>query len=223
MPLLGSRGAASARGFGFSANTKQVPTVIGQPFGGGYYVGPFSMTGNGVATHYLIISPKSVGEVAEKLWGPLTTFTNSDIDGKTNSASLNSSTYPAAFFCEGLSIGGYTDWFLPAKLQLEIAYYNLKPGTQPNRPTSPFYGVMGINNYAVPQRPTGYTTSVPPQTSAGDFIRYNGEAFEAFGEYYWTSTSFSNSAWWQKFDDGEQGRQGKNGLSRVRAFRAEPV
>jgi hypothetical protein len=31
-----------------------------------------------------------------------------------------------------LSIGGHTDWYLPARYELDIAYFNLKPGTRVN-------------------------------------------------------------------------------------------
>ena len=36
-----------------------VPSVIGEAWGGGYYGGKISTSGNGVATHYLIVAPKS--------------------------------------------------------------------------------------------------------------------------------------------------------------------
>jgi hypothetical protein len=38
--------------------------------------------------------------------------------------------HPAAQFCVNLSIGGFTDWYLPARYELDIAYFNLKPSLQ---------------------------------------------------------------------------------------------
>jgi hypothetical protein len=44
------------------------------------------------------------------------------------------------------SIGGFTDWYLPARYELDIAYFNLKPSTQANDTS------WGSNVYSVPQR-----------------------------------------------------------------------
>jgi hypothetical protein len=39
---------------------------------------------------------------------------------------------PLLSFASDLSIGGFTDWYLPARYELDIAYFNLKPGTTAN-------------------------------------------------------------------------------------------
>jgi hypothetical protein len=36
---------------------------------------------------------------------------------------LASRDHPAAEFCVNLSIGGHTDWYLPARYELDIAYF----------------------------------------------------------------------------------------------------
>ena len=51
---------------------------------------------------------------------------------QTNSTNMNNASHPAAQFCEGLTIGGFSDWYMPARNELEICYYNLKPTTQNN-------------------------------------------------------------------------------------------
>jgi hypothetical protein len=38
--------------------------------------------------------------------------------------------YPSAHFCNNLTVGGFTDWYMPAKNELEVCYYNLKPTQQ---------------------------------------------------------------------------------------------
>lgn len=218
MPLLGTRGAASAKGFGLTASTKAVPTVIGQPFGGGYFAGLISTAGNGVADYYLIVAPNSSGYAVDVKWANAsgTTGATSVINGNTNSTTLNSPSYPAAYFCKGLTIGGYSDWYLPARNELEICYYNLKPDTTSNSTTS------GADTNAVPSRASNYTAGNPAQTSASAFQIYNGEDFDISG--YWSSTeAASTTARYQTFDNGNQTSSGKTALFRVRAVRRVPV
>lgn len=162
------------------------PTVIGEPFGGGFYAGQISTTANSVPTHYLIIAPKSSGETASKQWktsNTSTAGTNSEIDGPTNSANMNNASHPAAQFCEGLTIGGFSDWYMPARNELEVCYYNLKPTTTLNNTSA------GINVNAVPARASNYTTGTPAQTSATDFQSGGTEAIAT--NDFWDSTETS--------------------------------
>jgi hypothetical protein len=140
------------------------------------------------------------------------------INGPANSASMNDVTHPAAQFCEGLTIGGFNDWYMPAKNELEVCYYNLKPTTTGNNTSS------GINANAVPARASNYTNPSPPaQTSAAAFITSTGaEAFIAGG--YWSSTEGSaTNAWLQGFSNGGQYNYGKTNYYRVRAIRRVAV
>jgi hypothetical protein len=160
------------------------PTTIGEAWGGGYYAGKISTTGNGVATHYLIVSPKIGGE-SSTIWQTVGSLlgTSSTIDGPTNTNLMYAAgNCPAANFCKGLSIGGYTDWYLPAKDELEVLYYNLKPTTATNNIS------YGANPYAVAPEPinTNHTTSNPAQTTATIFRTGGSEALIA--GYYWVST-----------------------------------
>ena len=201
MPLLGSRGAASVRGFGmFGGIPEPAPTVIGQAYGGGFYAGQISATGTGVASHYLVISPKAVGESTSKQWktsNTSTAGTGSVIAGPTNSSNMNNALHPAAQFCEGLTIGGHGDWYLPAVNELEVIYYNLKPGVQLNDT------LWGINTNAVPSRISNYTTGTPAQTSVAAFQTGGSEALEALD--YWSSSQFnSTNSWTVNFDTGTQ-------------------
>ena len=215
MPLLGSIGAASARGFGlFGGIPEPAPTIIGQVYGGGYYAGQISLTGSGVATHYLVVAPKSLGE-AQRQWktaNTATTNTGSVVDGRTNSSNMNNALHPAAQFCEALSISGYGDWYMPARDELEVIYYNLKPSTQLNSTGS------GTNLNAVPSRAANYTTGTPGQTSVALFQTGGSEVFES--EFYWASTQFSSAnGWIQSFNDGEQSNVQKLSTTYVRAVR----
>lgn len=195
------------------------PTVIGEAFGGGFYAGQISTAGNGTADYYLIVAPVASGEDASKQWkttNTATSGTTSVIDGPTNSANMNNATHPAAQFCEGLTIGGFSDWYMPAKNELEVCYYNLKPTTTANNTSS------GTNTNAVPSRGSNYTSSVPGQTSANDFKTGNTEAFAA--GFYWSSTEDSAAyAWIQVFDSGFQASSDKANGNRVRAVRRVAV
>jgi hypothetical protein len=192
------------------------PTVIGQAFGGGFYAGKIAVGGGGVATHYLIVAPKSSGESSSKTYGTsgVNTGATSDIDGPTNSVTLDSYSAPAANFCEALSIGGYTDWYLPAKNELEVCYYFLKPSTNSNN--TPW----GSNANAVSPEPisTNYTSGSPAQTSATAFKTSGGEDFSA--NYYWSSTEASSTAAWiQSFSNGLQDPDSKTNSRYTRAVR----
>ena len=195
------------------------PTIIGQSYGGGFYAGQISTTGDGNATHYLIVAPKSSGQNSSKQWktsNTTTSGTTSVIDGPTNSSNMNDASHPAAQFCEGLTIGGYSDWYMPAKNELEVCYYNLKPTTQSNNTSS------GTNTNAVPSRGSNYTSGTPAQTSATDFQTGNTEAFASGA--YWSSTEHSaTSAWRQTFNVGTQYGPNKDNSLYVRAVRRVAV
>ena len=200
------------------------PTTIGQAFGGGFWAGQISTAGNGIADYNLVIAPVASGQ-STKQWktsNTSTAGTSSVIDGPTNSANMNNATHPAAQFCEGLTIGGFSDWYMPAKNELEVCYYNLKPTTSLNDTNS------GTNTNAVPSRGSNYTSSGAPfQTSATDFKSGGAEAFST--GTYWSSTQASGAladyyAWRQfLFYSGAQNPELKGNGYRVRAVRRVAV
>jgi hypothetical protein len=201
-----------------------IPVPAGTAMAGGYFAGFISTTADGVATHALIIAPKATGENSSLAWqtSPASTpGTSSVIDGPTNSANMNDAGHPAAQFCEALSIGGYTDWYMPAKNELETCYYFLKPTTTSNDTVS------GSNANSVFPEPisTNYTASVPSQTSAQSFLSGSAEAFASSA--YWSSTEHSDDtdkAWRQSFSDGNQSNSiNKDTPSYVRAVRRIPI
>ena len=196
------------------------PGAIGSAYEGGFYAGQISVAGNGVASHYLVIGPLSSAENSSRQWktsNTPTAGTSSNIDGPTNSSNMNNATHPAAQFCEGLTIGGFSDWYMPAKNELEVCYFNLKPTTTSNNTSS------GININAVPSRGSNYTSGTPAQTSAAAFQSGGSEAFSSAG--YWSSTEASYStAWFQYFPTGQQIDSAvKNNFLRVRAVRRVAV
>jgi hypothetical protein len=192
---------------------------IGDFYEGGYFAGYISHTADGNATHGLIVAPLASGSSgATKQWktaNTSTSGTSSEYDGAANTANMANANHPAANFCAGLTINGYSDWYLPALYELEIAYYNLKPTTEIND-----IG-FGTNSYAVPQRGSDYTAGDPAQTSVAAFQGGGAESFVEFSEEsYWSSTeSTSTQAWTLEFQNGEQIDRFKTSTEAVRAFR----
>lgn len=198
------------------------PVNIGDAYGGGFFAGQINVSGT---KYNLVVSPKSTGESSSKTWGPSgVTGVTSVINGPTNTTSLAAlgTSYQAATFCNDLNNGGglngYTDWYLPAKNELEVLYYYLKPTTTVNNTGS------GSNANAVSPEPisTNYTIGSPAQTTAtstNGFRTGETNAFDATS-YYWNSTeSTSGNAWIQTFINGNQGTDPKYGGFYVRAVR----
>ena len=175
-----------------------LPLVIGSAYEGGFFAGQISTAGNGIADYNLVVGPISTAESTALDWK--TSNTGGDptsvIDGPTNSSTMNSATYPTAQFCEGLTIGGFSDWYMPAKNELEVCYYNLKPRTPTSQASS------GINANAVPARASNYTAGNPAQTSATAFKEGGTQALSFV---YWSSTQFSaTEGSFQTFYNGGQ-------------------
>ena len=191
---------------------------IGDAYEGGFFAGFISHTDNGVATHGLIVAPSASGYngLATLQWKTTNTSTagtTSPFDGAINSANMNNASHPAAQYCEGLTIGGYSDWYLPARYELDIAYENLKPTTTSNSTS------WGINPYSVPERTVNRTAGAPARTSLAAFQTGGAEAFVAGN--HWSSTEASaTDAWRLDFSDGSQSSDGfKTSTYYVRAFR----
>ena len=199
----------------------------GAAYEGGFFAGYISHTADGVATHALIVAPAATGATGtgytlttnkqSKTTSSTTVGTTSTYDGAANTAAMVTAgiaLHPAAQFCTGLSIGGYTDWYLPAWYELEIAYYNLKPTTDNN------LNGYGINTYSVPARGTGYTAGTPAQTTVAAFQSGGAEAFVA--DVHWTSTealAFPSQTVILILNNGRQSSVSKAASYRVRAFR----
>jgi hypothetical protein len=199
--------------------------AIGEAYEGGFFAGYISHTADGVATHALIVAPGATGasgtgytittNLQWKTANTTTTGTTSSFDGAANTAAMVTAgiaSHPAAQFCVNLSIGGYSDWYLPARYELDIAYENLKPTTASNSTS------WGINPYSVPERTANRSAGTPAQTSVSAFQSTGAEPFVA--DDHWSSTeSSSTDAWLLTFFNGVQLNLNKDVSKRVRAFR----
>lgn len=100
--------------------------------GGAKYVGTFNgykyMTTPGGCTDSATPVCSGSADTLKKSWGtqPLNHGTTSTTDGAGNTATLAAgwaNTY-AAKYCQDLDYGGFTDWFLPAKDELNFLWTN---------------------------------------------------------------------------------------------------
>lgn len=174
---------------------------IGEQYQGGYFAGYISHTADGVATHRLIVAPAATGATGtgytlttNQEWknaGTSTEGATSVFDGAANTAAILAAginDHPAAKFCTDLTIGGFSDWYLPARWEMDIAYFHLKPTTANNNTS------WGDNPYAVPARTSKYTTSSPGRTALSDFQSGGAQAFAAAA--HWSSQQNSSTASW---------------------------
>jgi hypothetical protein len=154
-------------------------------------------------------------------------------------AADSATVYPAAHFCNNLNIGGRTDWYLPARDELELCWRNLKPTTDNNytgtdRPTgaAASYQTLGsfgdtanthgLNNNSAPTG-AAYTSTVPGRVANASFQSGGAEAFTYGSAFYWSSTEYAASfAWLQRWNSSIPGFQvngEKTNSFRVRAVR----
>lgn len=157
-----------------------IPQVVGEAYGGGYYAGMMRFDGY---VWLVVVAPKSYANTSVQFATTSATrpSTLSIYDGNKNQQILQDdgiSKYPAAQYCANLSIDGFTDWHIPAELELDIAYRAFRPPNAPN--TS-----IGANDYAEPPK-GNYTATDPAYTSVPMFQTGGQEVFEP--NLYLTST-----------------------------------
>lgn len=194
----------------------------------------------------IIIAPRAQGENAGVAWktsntaGPIQTQTLTNGPLATSSMiALNTDTiiYPLAKWIldtNATGINGYSDWYIPARDELELIWRNLKPITNANwvgaRVTSAItynrdanistLGQQGTNDNSIPTG-VAYTSDIPAQTSVVLFRTGGVEAMQ--NAVYWTSSEFSSTtAWVQAFTTSAPGDQYGYGLKNS-SFRARAV
>ena len=253
-PLFYSGQTVEVRSRANPATNRMIGTVTGSA-GTTLTVNVTSVDGSGTYTDWsimaryrVIVAPKSSGDDAGKQWKNANTAAPSATGTLTEGykstmamvAADTSTVYPAAHWANDLTINTYSDWYVPARDELELCWRNLKPATDNNytstdRPTGATNdyknlgslgdtaNTHGLNNNSSPQG-AAYTTTVPARTSASAFQTGGAEAFTYGSAYYWSSTEYSASVAWLQFWNssypGYQGNYvGKSNAHRVRAVR----
>ncbi len=194
--------------------TTEIPTVAGTPFAGGFYAGRLLVNGEPYA---LILAPRGEGEHDEVRWcgGSLEPVADarSFYDGQANTIAMSAAGSALAAWALSLRIGGFDDWYLPSRDELEILYRAFKPTEEEN------YCWRGDNPSSIPVG-YAYSREAPAQTAVEIFRDGNDEAFEP--TWYWSSTQYAGdeaSAWSHFFTNGGQDNSHKVNELRARAVR----
>ena len=204
-----------------------------------------------MSRYRVIVAPKASGEHAglalKNAHTALPTACQTLTEGFTATQAMRdtgtSTVYPAAHWARNLNIGGRTDWYIPARDELELCWRNLKPTTtanyvSANRPTAASFSYAnngsygdtanthGTNNNSAPVG-AAYTASVPGQTAATAFRTGGAEAYEFGSAYYWSSSdcnaTFAWLQYWFSSAPGGQSFSGKTNAYRVRAARRSVI
>jgi hypothetical protein len=191
--------------------------AIGAPYGGGYFTGIIVVEGK----RYALITAGAEGELrgawhpeAPRLEGAL-----SRCDGKDNTLDMEESDSPLANQAAALTIGGFTDWYIPSRDELEMMYRAFKPTDQRNYAD----GEDGLNPNSDPVG-LAYAKEFPLQTTVENFRAGGADALSP--AWYWSSTQHASNpslAWGQYFGDGIQGFIRKSNEVRARAVRRLPI
>ena len=204
-----------------------------------------------MARYRVIVAPKASGEHAgialKNASTALPTACQTLTEGFAATQAMRdadtSTVYPAAHWARNLAIGGYTDWYIPARDELELCWRNLKPVTNNNfvtsdRPTAASFSYANNGSYGDTANTHGrnnnsdpvgaaYTASVPGQTAATAFRTGGAEAYEFGSTYYWSSSDYNaSSAWYQDWRPSFPGLQynyGKANTASVRAVRRSVI
>lgn len=193
-------------------SAQETTPAIGTPFEGGFYGGQIRINDHIFAIAW---APKAQG-TTRAIWLPgYTDVPNaaSCFDSMANTKAMAEAGSPLAQWALGLSIGGLTDWCVPARDVLELGYRLLKPTDEEN--SCSFRD--GDNPSSLP---AGYpcTEQSPAQTTAESFRSGGPEAFEA--NWHWSSTQYSSGyAWTQTFGGGYTGYRNKRYEASARACR----
>jgi len=119
-----SLGASEYREVTVTVNAPFEPTTLGEAGGGGFYMGTIAAAGT---TYYLVVAPNATGCACcqWKTSNTSTAGTCSLDDGYANTyPALENSTHPAGNWTATRTIGGFSDWYLPAIDELEVFYNN---------------------------------------------------------------------------------------------------
>lgn len=150
------------------------PTEIGQAYGGGFYYGDITIGG---VEYYLVIADKSAeASLQWKTENTLSPGTDSTVDGWYNTNNMNNALHPAAKYCRDYLGGDFSDWYLWAPEEVDVAYANIRPeGT--NTPT-----IFKIGNDQALIPNANYWTSLEISAAGARSRRFNSTTYTNSGK-----------------------------------------
>lgn len=155
-----------------------LPTIPGEPFGGGFYAGDIQYP-NGQWYKLIIadVASKVTGENSR--WKVVNTFTpatGDQVDGMANTQAMiaeDIDLHPAAKHIINHRGGGFADWYMPAKDELNVIYTNLGP----NRPNSPPHYKLGGSQFLT----SGWFWSSTQYSAENSWMQAMGEGIQTSG------------------------------------------
>lgn len=189
--------------------------AIGQAYGGGFVSGITRDPETGERRLWITAGAEHELKGAWGEFGVKIEVANSFTNSRANTEAMAAAGSEVAQKVIGLTIGGHSDWAIPARDVQELQYRHFKPTTDANY----CWGRDGDNPNS---EPVGllYTEESPEQTVYEAFRAGGPEAFQRAG--YWSSTQRSAyDAFGMTFGDGGQGDDVKYNELRVRPVRSE--
>lgn len=192
--------------------------ALGDAFQGGFYGGMLDYPT--IGRQAIIMAPQS-SEVNRSWYtssshSPI--LTASGINGLADTQAAiatGDAGFSAAAYAASYAGGGFTDWAVPARYELELLYYNFKPTTDGNG------GGEGGNPYSVPPRGT-YTSGDPARTSLAAYQEGGAQAFDPDFAYL-TSTEDASFHYAIDFFEGLRISASATLSARLRLIRRIPV
>lgn len=191
-----------------------IPTAIGEAFAGGFTTGRIFVDRR---PFLLITAPKAEGLITEVAWNGKMKRVDGAVsyfDGLANTRAMAEAGSEAAKQVLALRIGGFDDWYIPSRDELELQYRAFKPTKDKN------WVYRNGDNPSSDPPGYPYTESSPGQTVIKAFRKGGAEAFS--DGWFWSSTQSEGDvacAWFQTFDGGYQGRGHEGNEYDVRAVR----
>jgi hypothetical protein len=202
-----------------TATAKAVQTTgvlsIGQPYGGGFFSGITQEDGK----RYINITAAAEHELKGKWgeYGQKIEGADSYTDSRANTEAMAAAGGELARAVLALTIGGHSDWGIPARDVQEPQYRHLKPTAEENYCS----WRDGDNPSSLPAGHP-YSEQSPAQTSVEAFREGGPEAFQ--DAWYWSSTQRSaDTAYFMGFGDGTQSLSAKHYELRARPVRRELI
>lgn len=125
--------------FNDSSFQTTAPKATGMYVSGGIYLGIFS-------TYHLIVSTFNYETTKQwKTTYTATSGTSSATDGLANTNAMNNTAHPAAYYCATSmdGVGGVSDWYLPAKDELNVVYRFAATGVVGNYTVGTYWSSSG--------------------------------------------------------------------------------